>query len=229
MVPACPPSDSIIAERAVRFRSRYAEPHGPDILPPMLKRSIDLLRASNDHPILTMVVSATLLPLLNGFIGLAVKDKIPFFMDSIFTAIAAAVWGPWQGIATALMTNVFFELTGGFTGTNLPFALCGAATALIVAAFVRAGGYKGPLGAILCIASVTLANSLLGALIATFVFGGGTHSNIDDIVAGFTLFTDSIFTAAFLARIPINFVDKAIAVIPALLLAGAIARSDSRE
>ena len=88
---------------------------------------------------MTMALSATLLPLANVLVGLAVKDRLPFFMDSIFTAVAAAVWGPWQGLAAAVMTNAFFELPGGFTGTNLPFALCGMATALIVWGFVRTG------------------------------------------------------------------------------------------
>lgn len=176
-----------------------------------------------------MALSLTILPLANCLIGLAVKDRIPFFMDSILTAVAAAVFGPWQGLAAAIMTNALFEATGGFTGTNLPFALCGMATALIVSAFVRAGRHKGVLGSILCVSAVTLANSLLGALIATLVFGGGTHSNIDDVVAGFALFTDSILSAAFLARLPINFVDKAIAVIPALLLAAALEAEPGRE
>jgi energy-coupling factor transport system substrate-specific component len=192
-------------------------------------RFIDLLRFLKARPALTLILSLSLLPLLNGLIGLAVKDKLPFFMDSIFTAIAAALWGPWQGMATALMTNVFFEATGGFSGSNLPFAACGMATALIVSAFARAERFRGVLGSILCIAAVTLANSLLGSLIATFVFGGGTRSNIDDVVAGFMLFTDSILGAAFLARVPINFVDKAIAVVPALLLAGFMERSSSRR
>ena len=195
----------------------------------MFQRLISVLRASKDHRVLTMALCATLLPLANVLVGLAVKDRLPFFMDSIFTAIAAAIWGPWQGLATAVMTNAFFELPGGFTGTNLPFALCGMATALIVWAFVRAGRHKGPLGSILCVSAVTIANSLLGALIATFVFGGGTRSNIDDIVAGFAMFTDSVLTAAFLARIPINFIDKAMAVVPALLLAGAMEGSSSRR
>jgi len=195
----------------------------------MFQRSIDLLRASKDHRVLTMAISATLMPLANVLVGLAVKDRLPFFMDSIFTAVAAAVWGPWQGLATAVMTNAFFEVPGGFNGTNLPFAVCGVATALIVWAFVRSGHHRGPLGSILCVAAVTLANSLLGALVATFVFGGGTRSNIDDVVAGFAMFTDSVLTAAFLARIPINFIDKAIAVVPALLLVGAMERASSRR
>jgi energy-coupling factor transport system substrate-specific component len=192
----------------------------------MPQRILRLLRASTSRTALTMLLAATLLPLLNCLIGLAVKDKIPFFMDSIFTAISAAVWGPWQGIATAIMTNALFEVVDGFTGTNMPFALCGIATALIVSAFVRRRAYEGPFRSIICIVAVTLANSLLGALIATFVFGGGTRSNIDDIVAGFALFTDSILSAAFLARIPINFVDKAIAVLPAILLAAAMRKDD---
>ncbi len=192
-----------------------------------MAKPLRILAALKARPLLGLLVSATLLPLLNALLGLAIKDRLPFFMDSIFTAVAAAVLGPWQGMVTALVTNVFQELFLGFTGTYLPFAICGVATALIVALFARSARYWNPLGFILCVALVTLANSLLGALVATFVFGGGSRSNIDGIVAGFALFTDTIFTAAFLARIPINFIDKSIAVIPALLLARALSRSRS--
>jgi energy-coupling factor transport system substrate-specific component len=190
----------------------------------MPTKLLRVLRPLTLRPLLGLVLCATLLPLLNILFGLAAQDRVPFFMDSIFTAVAAALWGPWQGVATAVITNGMQEVLFGFTGNNLPFAICGVATALIVAAFVRTGHYRSLLGSILCIALVTLANSLLGALIATFLFGGGTRSNIDEIVAAFALFTNTVFTAAFLARIPINFIDKAVAVVPSFILANALAR-----
>ena len=47
----------------------------------MFQRSIDLLRASKDHRVLTMAISATLMPLANVLVGLAVKDRLPFGAD----------------------------------------------------------------------------------------------------------------------------------------------------
>jgi len=158
-------------------------------------------------------------PLLNALLSLAARDRVPFFLDSIFTAVAAAVFGLPYGLATALLTNGWHEVFDGFSGFHLPFALCGFATALIVDAFVRSGRYRGMLAWSLCVGAVTLANSVLGALIAAFVFNGATRMNLDNIVAGFALFTDSVLAAAFLARLPINLVDKALAVVPALALA----------
>jgi len=170
-----------------------------------------------------MAVCATPFPLLNALLSLAARNHVPLFLDSIFTAIAAAIFGPWHGMLVAITTNGLNEAFDGFSGLHLPFAVCGMATAIIVNAFVRSGRYTGGLAWGLCIGAVTMANSVLGALIASFLFGGGTRMNLDNIVAGFSLFTDSLFAAAFLARLPINLVDKALAVVPALALAGAAA------
>ena len=164
-------------------------------------------------------------PLANALLSLAARDALPLFLDSIFTAVAAAAFGPWHGVATAILTNGWNEAFDGFSGLHILFAVCGVATALIVDAFVRAGRYRSALAMALCVGAVTLANSLLGALIAAFVYGGGTMMNLDNIVAGFALFTESVFTAAFLARLPINLVDKTIAVVPALALAAAKAKA----
>lgn len=173
----------------------------------------------SQRPVSAMALSLTVLPLANALLSLAARDVLPLFLDSIFTAIAAALFGPWHGIIVAILTNGWNEAFDGFSGLHILFAICGVATALIVNAFVRTGRYRSALSWILCLAAVTLSNSLLGALIAALVYGGGTRMNLDNIVAGFALFTDSIFTAAFLARLPINLVDKALAIAPALALA----------
>jgi len=177
------------------------------------------------RPVLAWTLSIAVFPLANALLSLAARDVLPLFLDSIFTAIAAAVFGPWHGIVVAVLTNGWNEAFDGFSGLHILFAVCGVATALIVNAFVRSGRYRGSLSWGLCVGAVTLSNSLLGALIAAFVYGGGTRMNLDNIVAGFSLFTESVFTAAFLARIPINLVDKAIAVAPAMALAIAASKA----
>ena len=185
-----------------------------------------VLNASR-RPIAAWLLSATIFPIANVLLSRVARDTLPLFLDSIFTAIAAAIFGPWHGILVAVLTNGFYEAFEGFPGLYIPYAVCGAATALIVWAFVRSGRYRSALAWGLCIGAVTLATSLLGALIASYVYGGATGMNFDNIVSGFALFTDSIFTAAFLARLPINLVDKTLAVAPAFALAAYIAKQGS--
>lgn len=177
------------------------------------------------RPALGWILSATVFPALNALLSYAARDRLPFFLDSIFTALAAAVLGPVQGLLVALLTNLGHEAMEGFPWVHLPFSLCGMATALIVGAFVARGKDRSLLERSLCVAAVALANSLLGSAVAVFVYGGATRMNIDNIVAGFSLLTDSILTAAFLARLAINLVDKAIAVLPALMVSAAARRA----
>ncbi|PKL08935.1 MAG: ECF transporter S component [Spirochaetae bacterium HGW-Spirochaetae-7] len=194
----------------------------------ILRSTTRVLNASR-RPLVSLLLSATLFPLVNMLLSLAARDTLPLFLDSIFTAIAAAIFGPWHGLLVAVLTNGFYEAFEGFPGLYFPYAVCGAATALIVWAFVRSGRYRSALAWGLCVGAVTLANALLGGLIASYVYGGATGMNFDNIVAGFALFTDSVFTAAFLARLPINLVDKTLAVAPAFALAAMIAKSEKKE
>jgi hypothetical protein len=120
------------------------------------------------------------------------------------------------------MTNGFGELAAGFPWVHLPFALCGMATAWIVHGLVRRDMFSTPVHFILATILVAIANSVLGAIIATFVFGGGTGVNIDIIVSGFALAFGDIFSAALIARIAVNMVDKAPAVFIAMLALSAV-------
>ncbi len=174
-------------------------------------------------PIVIWPVSFLLLPLLNaGLNRLILKTGLPLFLDSIFTVFAAAAFGVWPGIATAVMTNFIVEVIDGFPGVDLPFAVCGIATAVIVARAVKKDRARGSLYIALLIVEVSLANAILGAMIAVFVFGGYTGVNIDVIVSGLNAALGNILSAAFLARIPMNLVDKGIAVIAALFFLKAI-------
>lgn len=189
----------------------------------MLSRIQPFFTELKKRKALVWILSASLFPFMNGLLSWLFTGS-PLFMDSIFTALAAAVFGPWQGLLTALLTNAFHEVFRGFPGIHLPFSFCGMATALIVWAFSRPGKIWPPLAISLCLVAVSLANAILGSLITTLVFGGGIGVKIDNLAAGFALITDSDLFAAFLARVPINLVDKAIAVIPSLALAFSLDR-----
>lgn len=168
-------------------------------------------------PWVKLIAAAFVFPAVNlGLNHLVVLTEVPLFLDSNLTAVAAVMGLPY-GLLTAFMTNFFAELLYGFPWRHLPFALCGMATALIVWRMSRLDRLRTPLHFVVGTLLVALANSLLGAAIATFVFGGGTATNIDVLVMGFALMFDDIFSAAFLGRIVVNLVDKAPAVLLAML------------
>lgn len=168
-------------------------------------------------PWVKLFTAAFIFPAVNlGLNHLVVLTEIPLFLDSNFTAIAALMGLPY-GLLTAFMTNFFAELLYGFPWRHLPFALCGMATAIIVWRMSRLEKLRTPVHFVVGTLLVAFANSLLGAIIATFVFGGGTATNIDVLVMGFALMVDNLFSAAFLGRIVVNLVDKAPAVLMAML------------
>jgi energy-coupling factor transport system substrate-specific component len=150
--------------------------------------------------------------------------NLPFFLDSIGTAIAAAVVALPIGIAVAIATNLLQEVVHGGGGTNWPFALCGIATVLIVHGFVKAGRFATIGDAILASLLVAFANAVLGGIIATFVFGGLTGVGLDYLVTGLVAAGQSLVSAAFWARVPTNLFDKALAVFAAYALRAPLLR-----
>ncbi|MBN1241713.1 MAG: hypothetical protein JXA15_03275 [Spirochaetales bacterium] len=188
-----------------------------------MDRDRHIIAALLRTPPVPAVIALVVLPFVNiGFNRLILFSSVPLFLDSIGTAVSAAVFGLPLGLGTAILTNAFQELFEGFAFRHLPFAICGMATALLT--WLETRRRREPLIArfSLLTLSVALANALLGAVVATFVFGGGTGANIDVIVAGFALAFRDVFSAAFLARIPANLVDKAPAALLALLAARAL-------
>ncbi|MFW5785994.1 MAG: hypothetical protein ACOCYC_02010 [bacterium] len=142
---------------------------------------------------------------------------IPFFFDTIGTAVAAALFGLLPGLLVGVATNGVQELMAGTTMESLPWAICSAATAVIVWAHVRAGRFRTLRDAALVTVWVALANSALGAVIATYLYGGVTGVPIDYIVVGFVTSGRSVLFSTFVARVPSNLVDKGIAVFLAYL------------
>ena len=143
---------------------------------------------------------------------------LPFFFDSIATAVVAALFGPLPGILVGLLTNLFLELIYGFPFIHYAFGLCGATTGFIVGMMAKHHRFGTMSYAILASLLVTLSNSLLGAVIATFMFGGITEVAVDYLVTGLMVAGQSLLSATFWARIPANLIDKTIAVFIAFMI-----------
>ncbi len=144
---------------------------------------------------------------------------LPFFFDSIFTACSGALFGWLPGVLVGLWTNLAWEVMFGFPMTMLPFGICNMSTGLIVGLMAGRGRFHSGLDALIAVLLVTASNSLLGALIATYLYGGITGAAaVDYVVVGLLAAGRTVFSAAFLARIPANLVDKGIAVFAAFFL-----------
>lgn len=170
----------------------------------------------NSRKPVTVMAAVFLCALLNSLLNMAgEKAGIPLFLDSIFTAVAAALFGIIPGVLTGLFSNLIQEVFRGFPGMVYPFAPVNMATGLIVGILVKKGYFESIFRVLLVIFYTTLANALLGALIVTLVFGGITHEDVDSIVTVILMTGQSMFSSAFIARIFINLVDKGIAVLVA--------------
>ncbi len=138
--------------------------------------------------------------------------KSPLFLDSIFTAVGAALLGPLAGMTIGALTNLGMELLYGLTGLYWPFALCNMATGLIVGLAARRGALKQGWLLTATVLLVTFANALLGSVIANIVFSGNSGVQIDHIISAFVETGQSLAAASFWARIPTNLIDKMLAV-----------------
>ena len=167
--------------------------------------------------------------LLNALLSAAnMAIESPFFFDSIFTAIVAVLFGPLAGMATALVSHGFMEFFHDFSGQFMPIVVCNIATGLIVGLCARSDSLRSPVGAALATLLVTLANAVLGAVVAYYLFGGVTGHASDYLVTGLIIAGQSLFSASFWARVPANLIDKGLAVAAAYLIARVwITRRDS--
>ncbi len=141
--------------------------------------------------------------------------NLPLFMDTVFTAIAAVTGGFAATVIIGAGTNIALELLSGPQLVYAPFVLNNVLTGVLVWLFVRYDYFHKPIHAVAATLIVAGLNSVLGAFFSSvFLSGDGTHT-INRITTGIMLTGRSPSMAAFLARIPVNTVDKGIAVFAA--------------
>jgi energy-coupling factor transport system substrate-specific component len=153
----------------------------------------------------------------------------PLFLDSIWTAVCAGFFGPLPGMACGLASNALAGAAIPGAASSVWFAPCNMATGLIMGIAVRRGWMRHLNGCLAVILALALVNSLLGAFIAVWVFGGLTGHHSDYLVSGLTIFLQELYSAAFLARIPVNLIDKSITVLATALLIHLAGKTHAQE
>lgn len=182
----------------------------------MSMRSVDSSKGKlRNTYIAIMIPLGVAINLVGGQV--ASKLALPLYMDSIGTAIVAAVMGPWVGAVSGVLYNVISALISG-NMLSVMFGLCNIATAFIIGFMAKSGKFTTWVHAVVATILVALANAIMGAPIAVVVYGGIQGGGVDLVVAGFLAAGQDILSAAFLARVSINLVDKGIACFVAWLI-----------
>ncbi|MBR3169801.1 MAG: ECF transporter S component [Lachnospiraceae bacterium] len=151
--------------------------------------------------------------LLNGALG------GPLYLDSIGTAVVAAVMGPWVGAISGLLFNIVSALMGGNMVSAL-FGICNIGTGLIVGYMTKWGFFE-KWWQVLIVANVLVSfwNAATGSPIASVVYGGVDGSAGTSVsIAALQAIGADLVTAGFIARMPINLIDKGIAVLIAWIV-----------
>jgi energy-coupling factor transport system substrate-specific component len=138
--------------------------------------------------------------------------EIPLFFDTIGTLVVTALFGVVPGVATAVGTHVWMEIINGPSGIYLPWMACNISSALILWILMRRGQFETPIHALIAGLWIALANALIGAVVAATLFAGDTEHAVDFVASALYSLGQNLFSAAFLARLPVNVADKTIAV-----------------
>lgn len=164
----------------------------------------------------TRIIIFTSLAIAINFVGgqLAVVLRLPIYLDTIGTFFAALAFGPIAGLLTGLCTGLVNGLV--FDPISLYFIPVQLVLGFLVGLLSMKGWFKTPFQLIFSILLITLASSIIGSVIATFVFNGITSSGSSYIVQMLKASGISVFKAVFGTQIITGFIDKSISIILSL-------------
>lgn len=134
--------------------------------------------------------------------------KLPIFLDSIGTFIAALLGGPWIAALTGLLTNLIWGLISS------PVAAAFAPVAIVIglsAGFLaRAGMFNTWYKVVISGVIITICLTLVATPIRTYLFAGVTGSGADFIVAYIHATGEKLWQSVASTIILANLADKII-------------------
>ena len=135
--------------------------------------------------------------------------KVPVFLDTIGTFVAAAVLGPWWGAAAGVGNNIVSALFNG--PSSIPFAVVSVAVALVWGYGLRTFQLGRTAATFLLLnLLVALVAALVSAPIVLFVYGGGTGHASDALTLAFEVAGKSLASAVLVSNLVLNAADKLI-------------------
>ncbi|MGL4675129.1 MAG: ECF transporter S component [Wohlfahrtiimonas sp.] len=134
--------------------------------------------------------------------------KLPIFLDSIGTFIAALLGGPWIAALTGLLTNLIWGLISS------PVAAAFAPVAIVIglsAGFLaRTGMFNTWYKVIISGVIITICLTLVATPIRTYLFAGVTGSGADFIVAYIHATGENLWKSVASTIVLANLADKII-------------------
>ncbi len=167
-----------------------------------------------NHPTLLFIPIGIILNLSGAFINSSLK--LPLFLDSIGTILAAVTLGPWPGAATGFLSNLIIGIV--HTPVSIPFGIVNALIGFTAGYLSRKRGFEDSLTPLITALILALACPVTATPIAVYLFGGVTGGDIDTYVAVLMESGNQIFSSAFLVRIFSNLADKLLSVYMVMFL-----------
>lgn len=157
-------------------------------------------------PRLTIIALAVALNIVLG--NLALFLRLPIYLDTVGTILAATVLGPAAGIITGLCSALFTGVTSDlFSLYFAPVQLCvGFMSGILL--HNKKASWSLPLKALL----ITLPGTLVASLITVLLFGGITSSGSSLLVQIIHGLGVNQTLSVFLVQIGTDYLDKLLAV-----------------
>jgi energy-coupling factor transport system substrate-specific component len=184
-----------------------------------VSRGSRLIGSTSPSPtfVLVFVALAAALNLVGGYAAGLVR--LPIFLDTIGTAIAAIVLGPWWGALAGTLGNGAGSLAYG--PTNIPFALVNVAVALVWGYGVRSLGLgRTPVRYFALNLLVVLVAACVATPIVLVLFGGATGHPSDVFTAALSRLGPQ--GAVFGDNLVVGLVDKVLTGYVALAMVQAL-------
>ena len=164
------------------------------------------MRQNNTFKITFMALCAAI-NIVGGFLALTLK--LPIYLDTIGTFLAAFAFGPIAGIITGMASSLINGLT--YDIYSLYFMPTQLIVGFAAGYFYKRGFFKGK-KIVLGIIAVTVLGSIMSSIISAYVFGGITSSGSAFIVMYLKEAGIGIVKSVFSTQVITDLIDKTIAV-----------------
>lgn len=128
--------------------------------------------------------------------AIATSLKLPVWIDTIGTMVAAVLAGPWVAAVVGFLTNAFLALT-----TNpvyLPYSLVNVAIGIAVGIMAQRGWFGSPTKVLLGSIIVVFIQVLVASPISVFMFGGASGATGTSLITAYFMATTQKIWASVL-------------------------------
>jgi energy-coupling factor transport system substrate-specific component len=182
---------------------------------------LDAKAVRSTAPPTTLVVALIPLAVAVNFLANWVASllRLPIYLDTIGTFLAAVLLGPWWGALAGVLTNLVGIVPNG--PSNMLFAPVNVAAALVWGYGIRSFGLgRSSVAFFLLAVVVGVVTGILATPIVLFVFGGATGHPSDLITAALSSF--GLERAALVSNVLSSVPDKIISAYVGLALTAAL-------